>query len=262
MFLETFFEGWSGRCFPSQIIALPICNTFEKKWFVGGIENDGNSCFIHVVLHELANFPEVYHDLLERPLSGREKELQKICLKILRNINGNVQTTLKELTYFRLILKENGWKDTYNSTFHKTIYKYFSPLLPPPSGSPLRLHQFLINQLGPVHYPIVFLNDSKFFFENMDQKLMEISFLDKKTPEMLIRILLAPEVMFQFSEVIETVSYRLSLQQIHYNPTNNHIATIKKIHDQWISINDDQREVCKEIPTKGIEWLFYRAVRK
>lgn len=50
----------------------PPCYLFEdRKWSVGGIENNGNSCFANVIFQELANFPEVYNKSFFQDSEGK-----------------------------------------------------------------------------------------------------------------------------------------------------------------------------------------------
>lgn len=66
-------------------------NSVYQNRPIAGIENDGNSCFIQVVLQELAHFPEVYGELLDTSMvaDSDTRKLQRLCLNIIKNIQKN-----------------------------------------------------------------------------------------------------------------------------------------------------------------------------
>jgi hypothetical protein len=88
-------------------ISPPCCPSRGRKWSVGGIVNNGNSCFANVIFQELANFPEIY----------KQSFFQNSVIKIIDTIRSGSLTRISGIPsgqgslfqFYQTILGEHSY---------------------------------------------------------------------------------------------------------------------------------------------------------
>ncbi len=159
----------------------------------------------------------------------------------------------------------------------------FPCLFPPVTASPYVLYDTIRTLLGCQDYiagksdfylswqeshvasdvcPVVFIDDvvlAKTY--SVDERIKGIVHPSHFTGKALFKIRLPIGIRCDFSQTIETTSHKFVLHQIHYSPKDLHIATMRKVEQQWISIDDDTIHAVDHLPQQGAVQLMYECQR-
>lgn len=249
----------------------------------GGIVNSGNSCFLAVVIQDLASESEFYDKTLSTRLSQRDVEtslsfearnrLQKDLRSAVDEIRNCKTLKAERVKTLRKDLRDVGWKESRQSFFHRIIFRVFNR---PPPGDTFAAYNTICNALDQQDYQIDKNVDP--FFKSFGQEVGShkvVHGLDcqrplqdrlSKLPEFsngktLCKFRTNPSINMKINEIFSNYP-QSQLRQVHVYQgiwIFRHHLIYRKIGDQWFRFNDQRVSKVDQLPSFGISRVVFWA---